>query len=92
MPFCRTLASLFFASFSLTACIVVPEQTHQTESITRVYVNEHATNTQVEINRPQVIIVQPDESDYPGRPHPIRSNCHIQSNGLSMGPFPVVCN
>lgn len=87
-----TFAMLLCCGLPLTACIIVPESTRQVESTTRVYVNDRARDTQVEISRPQVIIVQPQFYPYPPMPRPPRSNCHIQSNGLSMPPFPVVCD
>ncbi|MEB3767209.1 hypothetical protein [Acinetobacter sp. MD2] len=86
------LTILIGCTFTLCSCIVVPESTQQSQSTTRIYVNERATQTQVEINRPQVIVIQP--TYYPPQPYPPapKPRCHMQSNGLSMPPFPVVCD
>lgn len=79
---------------ALQACIVVPEHTRQVDSTTRVFVNNDAQNTQVEISRPQVIIIE-NQGGYHRTPRPqyrVPPNCHLQSNGRSVGPIPMVCN
>lgn len=92
--FWATFAVLLSCGLPLTACIMVPEQAHQQTSTTHVYLNDRtAGDTHVEINRSEVILLQPQDGnnypDMPARPH--HSNCQIHSNGLSMGPLPVIC-
>ncbi|MHA3082630.1 hypothetical protein ACX1NX_05520 [Acinetobacter sp. ANC 5383] len=88
------LGSVLYCCVSLNACIVVPEHTRQVESTTRFFVDSNAHDTQVEISRPQVIIMQNPDYDY--RPHHpeyhVPPNCHLQSDGRSMGPIPMVCD
>ena len=94
MQFWVKLSTLLGCGFLLHGCIVVPESTHQVESTTRVFVDGAAQGTQVKINRPQVIIVE--RPYHQGRPYApqyhVPPNCHLQSNGRSMGPIPTVCD
>ncbi|WP_111893635.1 hypothetical protein [Acinetobacter sp. MB5] len=94
MQFNSKWIGLLGCGLALHACIVVPEHTRQVESTTRVFVNSDAQDTQVDINRPQVIIIQQPDGYY--RPHHpeyhVPPNCHLQSNGRSMGPIPMVCD
>ena len=87
-------ASVLGCGLSLHACIIVPEQTRQIESTTRVFVDSNASNTQVEISRPQVIILQQPRGDYHLQPpqYHVPPNCHLQANGRSIPPIPVVCD
>ncbi|MEB3753276.1 hypothetical protein [Acinetobacter sp. MD2(2019)] len=86
-----TFSILLASALPLSACIIVPETTQRTESTTRVYVNDRAGATHVEVSRPQIIIIQQPSLPYPP-PRPEKPRCHIQSNGLSMPHFPTVCD